>query len=319
MVECSLPIHLKLKEAEKHPISSLVFSYLHIDPLQAPYLTRLINKSQLQALQLKFCSIEVDAMREVATALGLCRDMGSLKLQYCKLNSSHCFSLAQGLLPGLQGLRELDLTGNDIKVEGLLMLLGGTFASLEVLILRKCGLAAEARLPLVSILRKTQGLEVLDLADNPLTDECVAQITWSFPGLSKLKALNMAGTNTCTIAARAIAHSLPPALSSLDLSRNDIDNHSFIALAIALQALPSFSHLSLKGNPVTEACLHALAERAAALVPAVEADLGVRWVMYREKCCKCGQFCLGFAEICQWLRRRPALMAYFKLRRLRLT
>jgi hypothetical protein len=316
MVECSLPIHLKLKEAEEHAISSLVFSYLHIDELQTPYLIRLIAKSQLQAFQLKFCSIEVEAVREIATALSLCADMKSLKLQYCGLNSSHCFSLSQGL-PGLHGLRELDLSGNDIRVNGLLMLLGGTFASLEVLVLRKCGLAAEARLPLVGILTKTQGLEVLDLADNPLTDECIAQVAWSFPGLFKLKTLNMAGTNTCTLAARTIAHSLPPALSYLDLSRNAIDDHSFITLAIALQALPFFSHLCIKGNPLTEACLHALAERAAAVIPAVEADLGVRWVMHREKCCKCGQFCLGFAEICQWLRRRPTLMAYFTLRRLR--
>lgn len=312
-----MPIYLKLKEAETQSIVQLAFSYLQLDELQSPYLVRLITKApDLQEFQLSSCTVTEDTLREVAVAIGACTDMRNVKLLNCQLNSSHCLYLSQGLSP-LQKLTQLCLSSNPIHAEGLSLLLGGSYASLQALYLRKCGLAAGARLPLTSLLRKAQGLEILDLAENPLTDECVIPLIWCFSVLPRLKSLNFAATSLGPSTATALSTSLPSTLSHLDLSRNSLHNEAFITLAVALQGLPSFSCLRVKANPLTEDCLRGLAERAAGVVPAIEADLGVKWMLNRGKCDRCGLYCLGFPEICQWLRRRLALVAYLRVRRLR--
>lgn len=317
MVDCAVPIYLRLKEAESRQIVQLSFSYLQIDELQSPFLVRLIGKTpELQEFQLISCTVAVDTLREVAVALGACADMRSLKLTNCDLTSSHCFSLSPGLY-SLSKLTHLSLAGNAIGAEGLSMLLGGNYASVQGLGLRKCALTAAARLPLVSLLTKMESLETLDLAENSLGEECIIGLIWCFSRLTRLKAVNLAATGPGPSAAIVISAHLPPTLSHLDLSRNSLDNQSFVTLAAALQALHSFSCLRIKANPLTEDCLHSLAEKAAGVIPAIEADLGHVWMQSRGKCCRCGLYCLGFQDICQWLRRRPALVGYLKVRRLR--
>lgn len=311
MVECAVPIHLRLHEP---PHTSLTFSYLQLDSSQSSYLTQLVEKSvHLREFHLQSCPLAAETVSEVAVALGRCEELERLVWVRCQVEVEHCVYLTQGL--GTRSLLELNLTGNDIGNDGLSLLLGLNFTCLESLTLRKCSLTVGAKYPLTSLLTSAAHLQFLDLACNQLTDECVTQVFWRVGGLKHLHTFILSDTALEDSAIHSLS-SLPPSLRTLDLSHNSLTNLSFPHLSSLLLPLPHFSRLLIRSNLITDDCLPLLTLKAQPIIPTIDSDMGTKWTFNREKCAKCRQFCVGLEEICRWLRRRPALRVFLRLRKL---
>lgn len=180
--------------------------------------------------------------------------------------------------PYLGGLRELVLSGNDLGPEGMRWLARASwFAELQTLEAADNGIvASEAE----AVLAAAPNLVHLDLSRNPLGRDGGAALAKS-PGTARLESLAASGCglgpdSTSDVlrgdfrslrrldlsfnrTGPAIAVSLPPALTSLDLSFNDLGDGGIAALT-ASPPPTTLTSLNLAANRISPAGLRQLSE-----------------------------------------------------------
>ncbi|KAM9771953.1 NACHT, LRR and PYD domains-containing protein 12-like [Syngnathus typhle] len=161
-----------------------------------------------------------------------------LGLQLCYLSKTSCKALAS-VLSSSCSLRELDLSGNDVRDDGLEVLAAGLakpHCTLQVLELWGCKLSKKSCEALAFVLSSPGNLRELDLSNNDLGDDGVEALA---AGLAKPQ---------CT-------------LQVLGLEYCKLSNKSCKALANALRSNPShLQKLKLWGNDIGEEDRRRLAE-----------------------------------------------------------
>jgi Leucine-rich repeat (LRR) protein len=117
---------------------------------------------------------------DMTQALGKLRNLESLDLSYCSLNSE---SFGSDALSNLTRLRVLNLSGNILSSLNMTALMEA-FSKLHTLVLRNCNLGTTEFLRELKPLRHS--LRSLDLADNPLGNDQVNAAGSIFPHLESL-------------------------------------------------------------------------------------------------------------------------------------
>ncbi|XP_037098598.1 protein NLRC5-like isoform X4 [Syngnathus acus] len=177
-----------------------------------------------------------------ALAAGLAKPQCTLQvlaLQLCRLSKKSCEALASVLSsPG--SLRELDLSANDLRDDGLEALAAGLAkpqCTLQVLALQGCKLSKKSCEALASVLSSPCSLRELDLSCNDLYDDGLEALV---AGLAKPQCtLQVLGLINCKLSkkgckALASVLSSPCSLRRLDLSYNDLCDDGLEALAAGL-------------------------------------------------------------------------------------
>ncbi|TNN35367.1 Protein NLRC3 [Liparis tanakae] len=199
------------------------------------------NPSHLRELDLSYNNIQVVSDVELLSA-GLesphCR-LESLRLDWCKLSEASCSSLVLVLKSNPSGLRELDLSGNEVMDSGVKLLsagLGSPDWRLETL-----GLSETSCSYLASALRSNpSSLRELDLSGNPLKDSGVKLLSAGLESPHcRLETLRLRwcslSETSCSYLAPAL-RSNPSSLRVLDLTRNQLKDSGVKLLSAGLES-----------------------------------------------------------------------------------
>ncbi|KAM9772417.1 NACHT, LRR and PYD domains-containing protein 3-like isoform 2-T2 [Syngnathus typhle] len=160
-------------------------------------------------------------------------------LRHCNLSKKSCEALAS-ILSSPCSLRELDLSHNDLRDDGLEALAAGLAkpqCTLQVLGLEKCKLSKKSCEALASVLSSPGSLRELDLGQNDLCDdgleELAAVLAKPQCTLQVLK-LQLCRLSKTSCKALGFVLSSPGSLSELDLGCNDLYDDGLEALAAVL-------------------------------------------------------------------------------------
>ncbi|XP_051763715.1 NACHT, LRR and PYD domains-containing protein 12-like isoform X4 [Ctenopharyngodon idella] len=158
----------------------------------------------------------------------------------CNITAEGCAALTSALRSNSL-LRELDLTGNKIGDEGLMLLSDGLkdpHCKLETLRLSYCNITDESCAALTSALRSNSHLRKLDLPDNKIGDEGLTLLS---DGLKdphcKLEKLTLFDCNITAEGCAALASALRSNshLRKVDLSENKIGDEGLMLLSDGLK------------------------------------------------------------------------------------
>ncbi|XP_037098902.1 NACHT, LRR and PYD domains-containing protein 12-like isoform X3 [Syngnathus acus] len=161
------------------------------------------------------------------------------QLRHCNLSKKSCEALAS-VLSSPCSLRELDLSHNDLRDDGLEALAAGLAkpqCALQVLWLQYCKLSKKSWEALASVLSSPCSLGELDLSNNDLCDDGLEALA---AGLAKphctLQVLKLSSCKLSKKSCEALASvlSLPCSLRKLDLTWNDLCDDGLEALAAGL-------------------------------------------------------------------------------------
>ncbi|XP_048859454.1 NACHT, LRR and PYD domains-containing protein 3-like isoform X45 [Brienomyrus brachyistius] len=182
-------------------------------------------------------------------------------LNSCDLIDEHCEMLTSALRSNSSPLRELDLSDNDLKNKGVMLLsagLGDSHCKLGLLRLSSCRVTEDGCSSLASALRSNPShLRELDLSYNDLHDSGVKLLSAVLEDPScKLEALRLSGCRVTEDGCSSLASALrsnPSHLRELDLSDNDLQDSGVKLLSAVLEE-PSckLEKLKMSGCRVTE-------------------------------------------------------------------
>lgn len=164
------------------------------------------------------------------------RDSTALSLAYASIGDEGCNSIARFMRENVM-LKTIDLRGNNIRADGLVVLAHALRSSSNVVSLclkwNHTGSHERGVRALCDVLKGNQGVCHLDLRNNKLGSECGPIIG------------EMLRENT--------------AISHLDLSWNDLGPEGGQAILTGLQANHSLIDCQLSGNRISEDTLHSIA------------------------------------------------------------
>uniref|UniRef100_UPI003AAA7B61 uncharacterized protein isoform X2 n=1 Tax=Centroberyx gerrardi TaxID=166262 RepID=UPI003AAA7B61 len=166
-------------------------------------------------------------------------------LNQCELSNQCCEVLASVLSSQSSGLRELDLSHNDLQDSGVKLLSAGLespHCRLETLRLSVCQLSEGSCEVLVSVLSsQSSSLRELDLSNNDLQDSGVKLLSAGLESPHcRLETLRLSGCNLSERSCEALASVLSSQSSSLrelDLSNNDLQDSGVKLLSAGLEHL----------------------------------------------------------------------------------
>ncbi|XP_048025508.1 uncharacterized protein LOC125254758 isoform X2 [Megalobrama amblycephala] len=154
--------------------------------------------------------------------------LNALILCGCRITENQCYTLTSALFPNLSHLRELDLSGNQIKHTGaknISDVLKDSCCQLERLRLRNCGLTEESCSALATVLRSNSSLKELDISNNNLQDSGVKKLQNGLQNTNcTLEKLRLSGCCITEEGYKSLASALRSNLShliELDLTGND--------------------------------------------------------------------------------------------------
>ncbi|XP_056623814.1 NACHT, LRR and PYD domains-containing protein 3-like isoform X1 [Triplophysa dalaica] len=179
-------------------------------------------------------------------------------LSGCNLTDECCESLSS-CLQSSKSLRELDLSNNDLKDSGVMLIsdaLKTHNCQLQTLRLSRCNVTAECCESLSSCLQSSKSLRELDLSYNDLKDSGVKLISDALKTHNcQLQALRLSGCNLTDQCCESVSSCLQSSTSlrELDLSNNDLKDSGVKLISDALKTQNCQLHtLRLSGCMVSD-------------------------------------------------------------------
>ncbi|XP_051991776.1 NACHT, LRR and PYD domains-containing protein 3-like [Xyrauchen texanus] len=163
-------------------------------------------------------------------------------LMGCNLTEKSCSALASVLSSNSSGLRELDLSSNDLQDSGVKLLsdaLKSPHCTLEILRSAACRFTGQCCENLSSVLHSSKSLRELDLSNNDLQDSGVKLLSDALRNPQcTLEILRFAAcrfTDQCCESLSSVLQS-SKSLRELDLSNNDLQDSGVKLLSDALKS-----------------------------------------------------------------------------------
>ncbi|XP_041656496.1 NLR family CARD domain-containing protein 3-like isoform X2 [Cheilinus undulatus] len=214
----------------------------------------LSSEKDLDVFDLKKYSASEEALLRL---LPVVKASNKALLSGCNL-SLRSFAALSSVLTS-SGLRELDLSNNNLQDSGVEQLCGGLMdplSSLKSLRLSGCNLSERSCGALSSVLSSSR-LKELDLSNNDLQDSGVEQLCGGLKDpLSTLESLRLSVCNLSERSCRALSSALSSQSSSLrelDLSNNNLQDSGVALLSCGLESPQcKLGSLSLSGCLVSE-------------------------------------------------------------------
>lgn len=202
-------------------LRELEFSHLVWLPLHCASLAQALMQSQLQSLSLNACRFHVDGLQSLATGLTQCRTLTCLAIASAQcyetttLNCQDCLIL-QDLPPNLQSLK---LTKVPLHHEAC-----QSWTGLSQLQLEACDLlsSSPSSLCLSQVLQQNPSLTTLSFKDMMITlqDKHKDNVGLALPKQLRHLVLAGCGLTDANLLPAAVFSQMPPALKTLDVSRN---------------------------------------------------------------------------------------------------
>ncbi|XP_053180858.1 NLR family CARD domain-containing protein 3-like [Scomber japonicus] len=229
-------------------LKTLKLMYCSLSEISCEYLASALkdNPSHLRELHLSFNNLKDSDVKQLIDLQQSpdCR-LETLRLYRCSLSEISCDYLVSALKDNPSHLRELNLTGNNLKDSGVKQLCGFVErpdCKLETLGLRWCSLSKISCDYLVSALKDNPShLRELDLTENNLKDSGVKQLCGFVESPDcKLETLGLWNCSLSKISCDYLASALkdnPSHLRELDLGSNNLKD-SDVKQLIDLQQSP---------------------------------------------------------------------------------
>ncbi|XP_029614089.1 NACHT, LRR and PYD domains-containing protein 12 isoform X4 [Salmo trutta] len=262
-----------LNELNDHSLVEEIQSYLSSGSLSED-----LSPAQLSALVVVVLTseeeLDVFELRKYSRSdEGLLRMLPVVKasrtavLTYCYLTERCCKALASTLSSTSSGLRELDLSKNDLKDSGVALLsigLGSPQCKLESLRLSGCRVTGKSCASLASALKSNPShLRELDLSGSNPGDSGVSLLSAALEDpLCKLETLRLSRCSVTEEGCASLASALrsnPANLRELDLSCNYPGDSGVKLLSALLEEPHKLKTLRLNTCKLTENCCQALA------------------------------------------------------------
>ncbi|XP_055790682.1 NACHT, LRR and PYD domains-containing protein 12-like isoform X2 [Salvelinus fontinalis] len=262
-----------LNELNDHSLVEEIQSYLSSGSLSED-----LSPAQLSALVVVVLTseeeLDVFELRKYSRSdEGLLRMLPVVKasrtavLTYCYLTERCCKALASTLSSTSSGLRELDLSKNDLKDSGVALLsigLGSPQCKLESLRLSGCRVTGKSCASLASALKSNPShLRELDLSGSNPGDTGVSLLSAALEDpLCKLETLRLSRCSVTEEGCASLASALrsnPANLRELDLSCNYPGDSGVKLISALLEEPHKLKTLRLNTCKLTENCCQALA------------------------------------------------------------
>ncbi|XP_078022773.1 NACHT, LRR and PYD domains-containing protein 12-like isoform X8 [Epinephelus lanceolatus] len=293
----------------------------------------------LETLSLKSCRLSAGCCRSLTSALSSSSDLKELDLSYnylmdqgagllsdwlrkpqcrlktlrladCRFTERGCAALGSSLKSNPAHLRDLDLTGNDLRdggVTNLCEFLAEPRCGLETLSLKSCMLSAKRCRSLTSALSSSSDLKELDLSWNYLMDQGVKLLSdWLRKPQCRLETLRLAGCKFTERGCAALGSSLksnPAHLRVLDLTGNDLTDGDVTNLCEFLaEPRCGLETLSLKSCRLSAGCCRPLTSALSSSSDLKELDLSYNHLMDQ-----------GAELLSDWLRKPQCRLKTLRL------
>nr|XP_021325364.1 ribonuclease inhibitor [Danio rerio] len=195
------------------------------------FVTGIVGKNPLLLKELSLSGHELGDTR-VNQLSALLQDkhcqINTLILSHCSITEEQCVILTSALKSNLSHLRELNLSGNQIRKSGLNLLcdvLKDSHCKLETLRLNDCKLTDRSCSTLAAVLRSENNLKELNMSYNNLQDSGVKLLCAGLKNIQcKLEILSLSDCSISEEGYKALASALrsnPSHLIELDLRGND--------------------------------------------------------------------------------------------------